>query len=117
MLNNKKQIFYVSSRYEGIIEQLNALPNKSDFICQAIVEKLNCTSHPSNASDKDYIREQILSVLSEILPENIEKKSKVKEETKNKTEHPPAPKPSTQEHNTNISKEDAEDIKAAISNW
>lgn len=117
MLNNRKQIFYVSSRYEGIIEQLNALPNKSDFICQAIAEKLNSTSHPSNASDKDYIREQVLSILSEMLPENIEKKPEVKEETKKKTEHPPAPKPSTQEHNTSISEEDAEDIKAAISNW
>lgn len=62
----KKQVFSVSSRYEEVFDILSGVDNKSEFICQAIIEKAGGI----NSLDDAALEKKIRKVLKEYIADD-----------------------------------------------
>ena len=60
-----KQIFSVSQKYNEVFDILNRVDNKSEFICQAIIEKFNGIE----TSDDSLLEKKIRKVLKDMITE------------------------------------------------
>lgn len=63
-----KQVFSISQKYIDIIEILEKIENKSEFICQAILEKSNGMN---KVEDDVVLEEKIKKVIKSMMNENI----------------------------------------------
>jgi len=76
MSKSKQQVFSIAQKYEKVVEVLNGVENKSEFICQAIMEKIenNKEAVKETASatiDKVELREEIMAVLNEMMQKDV----------------------------------------------
>jgi hypothetical protein len=62
----KKQVFSISSKYQEVLDILNDVDNKSEFICQAIVEK----ARGMNSLDDAALEKKIRKVLKNMIDED-----------------------------------------------
>jgi len=63
-----KQVFSISQKYSEIVDILNSTENKSEFICQAIIEK---ASGMNKVDDDVVLEDKIKKVLKDMMSENI----------------------------------------------
>ena len=60
-----KQIFSVSQKYNEVFDILNKVDNKSEFICQAIIEKFHGLDTESDAKLEEKVRKILKSMICE----------------------------------------------------
>lgn len=62
----------VAKKYEEVIDILKNVPNKSEYICQAVIEKYNFSkNNKSNRIDNETLKNEIKQILSEMINDNI----------------------------------------------
>lgn len=61
-----KQIFSVSQKYSEVFDILDKVDNKSEFICQAIIEKF----HGLDAETDSKLEEKVRKILKDMICEN-----------------------------------------------
>jgi hypothetical protein len=64
----KKQVFSISQKYLEVIEILGDIENKSEFICQAILEKANGTN---KVDDDVVLEEKVKKILSNMVKDDL----------------------------------------------
>ena len=62
----------VAKKYEEVIDILKNVPNKSEYICQAVIEKHNSSKNKKpNKIDNETLKNEIKQILSEMISDNI----------------------------------------------
>lgn len=62
----------VAKKYEEVIDILKNVPNKSEYICQAVIEKHNSSkNNKPNKIDNETLKNEIKQILSEMISDNI----------------------------------------------
>ena len=62
----------VSKKYEEVIDILKNVPNKSEYICQAVIEKHNSSKNKKpNKIDNETLKNEIKQILSEMISDDI----------------------------------------------
>lgn len=62
----------VAKKYEEVIDILKNVPNKSEYICQAVIEKHNSSkNNKPNKIDNETLKNEIKQILSEMINDNI----------------------------------------------
>lgn len=107
MPNNKKYIFSVSKQNKRVEDILKDIPNKSEYICQAILEKADAKNFNKGKIDRSEIKKIVLEVLEELKQNN-----KIKEEKTVKTE-----KKEKAEDTNNDNSEDKSFMKNIVKDW
>ena len=60
--------FTVSKKNKQVLDILDKVKNKSEFICQAVIEKYNRSA--SNNVDRETLRKEIKSILEEMIADD-----------------------------------------------
>lgn len=117
MNKQQKKVFSIASKYNEVYEILQKVPNQSEFICQAIIEKFNKKENTNNIND-EMLDKKIRSILSEIITEDhiVIAHAGTLPETNIKYVEQPVIKETPKEE-TKTEEEDIDDIKSAIANW
>lgn len=68
--NSTKKIFSVASKYEKVLDILNEVPNQSEYICQAILEKYNGIAKSEEVSTEK-IDERIKAILADMMTGHV----------------------------------------------
>lgn len=67
--SQKSQVFSISKKNYEVLDILNSIDNKSDYICEAIIEKYNC-KNSENISDKN-LENKIKSIIKTMVGEDL----------------------------------------------
>lgn len=70
---DSRQIFSISKRYEDVFDILESIPNKSAFICEAIIayNKSGKTQKDDTSYIQDIVKKEVEKAIQSLIEENM----------------------------------------------